>query len=70
MPLPNILRKASSYILGVQTGTPSPPSFTDGETIFCESIFTRIISYTLILGLLKSVIKNVWCNLGGVSNRS
>jgi hypothetical protein len=41
MPLPNIFRRASSYILGVQTGTPSPPFFTDGETIFCESFFYK-----------------------------
>ncbi|KAJ9577600.1 hypothetical protein L9F63_005787, partial [Diploptera punctata] len=37
MPLPNILKRASSYILGVQTGTASPPPFTDGEVIFCKN---------------------------------
>ncbi|XP_069685314.1 TBC1 domain family member 16 isoform X2 [Periplaneta americana] len=37
MPLPSILKKASTYILGVQTGTPSPPPFTDGEIIFCKN---------------------------------
>lgn len=36
MPLPKILKKASSYILGTQTGTSQQP-FNDGEVVFCKN---------------------------------
>jgi hypothetical protein len=61
MPLPNILKRASSYILGVQTGTPSPPPFFDGETIFCE-FFSFIMTdcYMHILNPENHVTKNLF----------
>jgi len=59
MPLPNILKRASSYILGVQTGTPSPPSFFDGETIFCESRLIMTDCYMHILNPENHVTKNL-----------
>ncbi|XP_067006037.2 TBC1 domain family member 16 [Anabrus simplex] len=36
MPLPNFLKKASSFILGAQSGIPAPP-FNEGEVVFCKN---------------------------------
>ncbi|KAK7788661.1 hypothetical protein R5R35_013084 [Gryllus longicercus] len=36
MPLPSFLKKASSFILGAQSGIPAPP-FNEGEVVFCKN---------------------------------